>query len=49
MDYLLNRYLFAYLPFELSEEWKKSITTAGMSTIKVYIMESNDKTKILGG
>ncbi|KAF7638854.1 hypothetical protein Mgra_00001663 [Meloidogyne graminicola] len=35
MDYLLNRYVFDYLPFQISDELKKSISSSSMSVIKI--------------
>uniref|UniRef100_A0A914LH70 DUF7802 domain-containing protein n=1 Tax=Meloidogyne incognita TaxID=6306 RepID=A0A914LH70_MELIC len=34
MDYLLDRYVFDYLPFQISDELKKSISSSSMSVVK---------------
>ncbi|CAK5086348.1 unnamed protein product [Meloidogyne enterolobii] len=34
MDYLLDRYIFDYLPFQISDELKKSISSSSMSVVK---------------
>nr|CAD2192564.1 unnamed protein product [Meloidogyne enterolobii] len=34
MDYLLDRYVFDYLPFQISDDLKKSISSSSMSVIK---------------
>ncbi|CAK5088445.1 unnamed protein product [Meloidogyne enterolobii] len=34
MDYLLDRYIFDYLPFQISDELKKSISSSLMSVVK---------------
>uniref|UniRef100_A0A915NT85 DUF7802 domain-containing protein n=1 Tax=Meloidogyne floridensis TaxID=298350 RepID=A0A915NT85_9BILA len=36
MDYLLDRYVFDYLPFQISDELKKSISSSSMSVVKEY-------------
>lgn len=35
MDYLLDRYIFAYLPFQISDNLKKSISSSSMSAVKI--------------
>lgn len=35
MDYLLNKYFFNYLPIEVSDGWKKSITDKALEIIQV--------------
>jgi len=36
MDYLLNTYFFRYLPFDVSDEWRKGITTKAVDVVRFF-------------
>lgn len=37
MDYLLDQYFFKYVPFDVSDEWKKYITGKAVHLIRVRL------------
>uniref|UniRef100_A0A914H1F8 DUF7802 domain-containing protein n=1 Tax=Globodera rostochiensis TaxID=31243 RepID=A0A914H1F8_GLORO len=35
MDYLLDRYIYAFLPFTITDDWKQSINFLGISIVRI--------------
>lgn len=35
MDYLLNTYVFNYMPFEVSDDWRKYVTVKSVDLVRV--------------